>query len=958
MDKKVIKIALIIFLFIIGFNVNAEDDISGTFNIVSKLNNNKVADLSGGIIQNGGNIQLYQSNGTNAQKWKITKNNDGYYTISLASNNNYVLDVSGGIFANSSNVQLFISNNTPAQKWIIEKCEDNYYTIYSYNRNYVLDVSGGLTSNGTNIQIFQSNGTNAQKFSLTETTTSSSSSGVSERETTPNYIDINNDTYMLSSVLNNQKALDLSGGTIKNSSNIWLYTANYTEAQKWKFTKGNDGYYTIALSSNNNYVLDVSGGIFNNYSNVQLYYRNNTPAQKWKLIKDANGYFSIVSYNNKFVLDVNNASTIDGTNIQIFQSNGTNAQKFLINRVVTGTKTIDSGLYYIDTIDSSNSINLASNNIDVSTKNNSSNERWYIKYLNNGYYTIRSYADGYALTIANNNKKAGGNVTYTSYNESISQQWAILKNNDGTYTITSRYNGYNIDINENNNIVVDEVRESTTQKFIINKAENYGTQTIEDGYYFINSKLNSNKSLDISGGIIKVDQNVQLYSSNSSYAQKWFIKYLDNGYYNIKANKNDEYCLTNKNNNIQINKCNNSSEQKWIIKENAGGYYSIVNNNYSFVNVKDSSTTDGTNINLVEPWYGNSQSFRFIKTVDGVTKKLSSDGYYTISSSLDENFVIDLSNANTTNGNNIKLFTQNGSKAQKWKLVYDSFGYYTISSGLDNNKRIDVATNNNVQINSINSNYSQQWVLKEAGDDYYYIVSNSNGLYLEVNNSVAANEANIQVNTFTGEDNQKFKITKTRLENIVIDVSAHNGNIDWATVKRDSGIYGVIVRISAGAQNEDSKLATNISALKQYNIPYGIYIYSYAENYDEGVYYGNWTNQIINKYNLNPTLGIYLDLENSDSYNQNILNSPIGTAIYTDITKGYVSKVPNARIYANLTYANGILNTSYLRSKLTWIAQWGSKCDYTEYYNLWQYTSKGSVPGINGNVDMSYYYID
>ena len=60
-----------------------------------------------------------------------------------------------------------------------------------------------------------------------------------------------------------------------------------------------------------------------------------------------------------------------------------------------------------------------------------------IKYLNNGYYTIRSYADGYALTIANNNKKAGGNVTYTSYNESISQQWAILKNNDGTYTVVS-----------------------------------------------------------------------------------------------------------------------------------------------------------------------------------------------------------------------------------------------------------------------------------------------------------------------------------------------------------------------------------------------------------------------------------------------------------------------------------------------------------------------------------------
>lgn len=957
MNKKILKIIIIIFILTISINVKAEDNISGTFNITSKLNNNKVIDLSGGTIRDSRNIQIYQSNGTNAQNWRITKESDGYYTISIASNNNYVLDVSGGIFANSSNVQLYRRNNTIAQKWIIEKSENNYYTIYSYNRNYVLDVSGGLTSNGTNIQIFQSNGTNAQKFYLTETTTSSSSSGVSERETAPNYVDINNDTYMLSSVLNNQKALDLSGGTIKNSSNIWLYTANYTEAQKWKFTKGNDGYYTIALSSNNNYVLDVSGGIFNNYSNVQLYYRNNTPAQKWKLIKDANGYFSIVSYNNKFVLDVNNASTIDGTNIQIFQSNGTNAQKFLINRVVTGIKTIDSGLYYIDTIDSNNSIYLASNNIDASTKNNSSNERWYIKYLNNGYYTIRSYADGYALTIANNNKKAGGNVTYTSYNESISQQWAILKNNDGTYTITSRYNGYNIDIS-NNNVIVKDESDATTQKYKINKALDYGTKTIEDGYYFINSKLDNKRSIDISGGTIKENQNVQLYTSNSTYAQKWFVKYLENGYYNIKANKDEDYCLTNKNNNIQINKCDNSSDQQWIIKESGNGYYSIVNENYSFVSVKNSSTSDGTNIDIENPTYSNAQVFKFIRTADGETKKLSSNGYYTISSSLDENYVVDLSSANTSNGNNIHIYTQNGTKAQKWNFIHNSNGYYTIATGLDNNKKMDAASNNNVQINSSNSNYSEQWVLKEAGNDYYYIISNSTGLYLEVNNSNAENYTNLQVGEFTGADNQKFKITKTRLENIVIDVSAHNGNIDWATVKRDSGIYGAIVRISGGAQNEDTKLATNISALKQYNIPYGIYIYSYAENYNEGVYYGDWTNSIINKYNLNPTLGIYLDLENSDSYNENILNSPIGTAIYTDITKGYVSKVPNARIYANLNYANGILNTPYLRSKLTWIAQWESKCDYTDYYNLWQYTSKGSVPGINGNVDMSYYYID
>ena len=946
MNKKILRIAFIIFLLFISLNVKAEENFSGTFNIASKLDNNKVIDLSGGIIQNFGNIQLFQSNGTDAQKWKLTKNNDGYYTISLATNPDYVLDVSGAVFNNLSNVQLYRRNNTNAQKWSIEKDNDGYYIIYSYNKKYVLDIYGASYNNGTNIQIYQDNGTDAQRFLLKK---------IPNEGANINYVDIKNGTYIISSAKDNNKVIDLAGGIVNNCNNIWLYEANYTDAQKWNISSDGSGYYNISTYLNSNYVMDISSAIFNNFSNIQLFKKNNTIAQKWKINKDSNGYYNIVSYYEDYFLDINEGRTVSRSNIQIYKNNNTIAQKFFLNRIVTGSKTIESGLYYIDTKDSSNSIHIDSNNVNITIKDNSSAQRWYIKYLNDGYYTIRSYDNGYALSV--NNKKEGANVTYSSYNESVSQQWVISENSDGTYTIISRYNGYSLDIS-NNNVIVNEKSDSIYQDFNISKAQDYGTKTIEEGYYYINSKLDNNKSIDINGGTIKENQNVQLYTSNSSYAQKWFVKYMDNGYYNIKANKDDNYCLTNKNNNIQINRCDNSSEQQWIIKESSNGYYSIVNDEYSFISVKNSSTTNGTNIDIENPTYANAQMFRFIKTVEGVTEKLSTNGYYTIYSSLDEQYVIDLAGASITNGNNINLYNQNGTKAQKWNFVHNSNGYYTISTGLDNNKRINVASNNNVEIYSANSNYSEQWILKEAGDDYYYIISNSNGLYLEVNNNTATNFANIRVNEFTGAENQKFKITKTRLENVVIDVSAHNGNIDWATVKRDSGIYGVIVRISAAAQNEDSKLATNVAALKQYNIPYGIYIYSYAENYDEGVYYGDWTNKIINKYNLNPTLGIYLDLENSDSYNQKILDSINGTFIYTDIVKGYVSKVPNARIYANLNYANGVLNTPYLRSKLTWIAQWGSKCDYTEYYNLWQYTSKGSVPGINGNVDMSYYYID
>ena len=54
--------------------------------------------------------------------------------------------------------------------------------------------------------------------------------------------------------------------------------------------------------------------------------------------------------------------------------------------------------------------------------------------------------------------------------------------------------------------------------------------------------------------------------------------------------------------------------------------------------------------------------------------------------------------------------------------------------------------------------------------------------------------------------------------------------------------------------------------------------------------------------------------------------------------------------------ANSVLKP--WQNKITWIAQWNNTCTYQSYYNVWQYTSKGTIPGINGNVDLNIYFID
>ena len=123
----------------------------------------------------------------------------------------------------------------------------------------------------------------------------------------------------------------------------------------------------------------------------------------------------------------------------------------------------------------------------------------------------------------------------------------------------------------------------------------------------------------------------------------------------------------------------------------------------------------------------------------------------------------------------------------------------------------------------------------------------------------------------------------------VLDISAHNGVVDWQAVA-SSGVYGVILRVAASAEYRDSRLKENVAGCKKYGIPYGIYIYSYAENYSEGQAYANFTRALMNEFDMHPTLGIFLDLE------ENNVTKFMGPTEYTAVVKGFYSVIPEAEV--------------------------------------------------------------
>lgn len=185
-----------------------------------------------------------------------------------------------------------------------------------------------------------------------------------------------------------------------------------------------------------------------------------------------------------------------------------------------------------------------------------------------------------------------------------------------------------------------------------------------------------------------------------------------------------------------------------------------------------------------------------------------------------------------------------------------------------------------------------------------------------------------------------------------IDISHHQGEIDFNKLK--GNIDFAMVRTSYGSFYEDRKYKRNIKGLESIGVPYGLYHFSYATNIEDAKKEANGFINIIKKYN--PTYPVVIDIESSNrtqSVNNNML---------VDITDTICSMIENAgyyvMIYANLDYLNGKLNSSKLDRYDKWLAQWTKSPTYNKSFGIWQYSSKGSLPGINGNVDLNISYKD
>lgn len=192
-----------------------------------------------------------------------------------------------------------------------------------------------------------------------------------------------------------------------------------------------------------------------------------------------------------------------------------------------------------------------------------------------------------------------------------------------------------------------------------------------------------------------------------------------------------------------------------------------------------------------------------------------------------------------------------------------------------------------------------------------------------------------------------------------IDVSGHNGEIDWEAVKA-AGIEYAIIRCgyrgaSSGSLILDSYFKENMRGAIKAGIPVGVYFFSQAVNETEAIEEASMVVEECKLYMLD--LPIFIDSESAGGSGR---ADDLDVEKRTAITRAFCETIANsgyeAGVYASKNWWNKKLDAEQLTLYHAWLAQYTEEPDYEGYYDYWQYTSKGKVDGIEGKVDLNIRY--
>lgn len=201
-----------------------------------------------------------------------------------------------------------------------------------------------------------------------------------------------------------------------------------------------------------------------------------------------------------------------------------------------------------------------------------------------------------------------------------------------------------------------------------------------------------------------------------------------------------------------------------------------------------------------------------------------------------------------------------------------------------------------------------------------------------------------------------------------IDVSSHNGEIDWESVAEATDF--AVIRAGyrgygTGLIVEDTLFAQNLSGATQAGIPVGVYFYSQAITADEAREEARFVLELLDGYSID--LPVFIDFEYAHDDDGELtgrlyeasLSSSEAAEIINAFCEVIIQDGRYAGVYSSSSMFNLRVSTSQLNEDLyIWVADYNGTVSYLGSYDIWQYTKSGSCDGVNSkSVDLNYWFV-
>ncbi len=441
------------------------------------------------------------------------------------------------------------------------------------------------------------------------------------------------------------------------------------------------------------------------------------------------------------------------------------------NVTTTNTENLPTDSLRIVTTDGEKSIQLKTLSKESTTKftvgdiENGDLDTFTISKYSDGSYMIKNDYSGLVLDVPSNNVYSGASVQQYTSNNTNAQKWLIYQHDDGTYSIVSVSNKSFALSYHDNGLILERYVGADYQKFSlkIKVALGNGTQVdpdpdpdpepnpntdpeepkvgvIEDGNYVVYSNVKANYLLDAANTTGQGDINALMHNKGSIVAEAFkFVYSSDSDTYKIQNIATQKYLSSTSANDVVLSTATDLCNQKWKISKNADGTYTFENTcDGKVLDIYCAYTDNGTNVRLYSGNGTNAQKWKFEKYVEQVTtttpKQLIANGAYDIRSKLKNNYSLDASGNSKTSGANVQAWTANNTTAQQWTFTYNEAGdYYTII-GKGSNKALDVKSAGTSDGTNVHI-----WDSNNTCAQHWRATQNSDGSYTFLN--VCSNKA-------------------------------------------------------------------------------------------------------------------------------------------------------------------------------------------------------------------------